>query len=98
MAVESEGITRKKPDVLSVAEYNLHTSPDGHEQQPGPHPESLEIFRVLLLQLVLVEILVEVSDEEPHTCCSGEEDRSDDERVIVAKLGNQSEGRGESGT
>jgi hypothetical protein len=94
--LQGDRITGQQPDELAGREENLSSSVDGVEEEDGSREDRLEVRRLALKGVgngLLGELNVQA---QPHSGSGGEEDGSDDERVVVSEAGNQGKSSAES--
>lgn len=97
MGVQGDGVRRHQPYEFSRRVDDFGSRPYGFQEKNEAHSRSLEVILGLVDQAGLGRGEFQISDEEPDDCGQGEKNRGDDEGVVVAQTGDQSQA-GSKGT
>lgn len=97
MSVQGDRVGRNQPYELSRREDDFGPRPYGFEEEDEAHRRRLEVILRLVDQVGLGRGELQIADEEPDNGSHGEEDRGDDEGVVVAQTRDQSQA-GREGT
>lgn len=98
MSVQGDRVGRNQPHELSRGEDDFGPRPNGFEEEDEAHRRRLEVTVRLVDQVGLGLGELQIADEEPDNGGHGEEDRGDDESVVVTQTRDQSQAGGEGTT
>ena len=91
MSVQGDRVRRDQPHEFSGREDDFKSRPYGFEKKDEAHRRRLEVILRLVDQGGLGRGELQIADEEPDDRGHGEEDRGDDEGIVVAQTGDQSQ-------
>ena len=95
VGVQGDGVCRHEPDESPQGKDDFGPRPHGFEEEDEAHRRGFPVALRLVHQRGIRRVEFQVAEEESDHGGEGEEDRGDDERVIIVELGDQGQVGGE---